>query len=87
MPSPIPMIGPISGDISMAPMMTAVEFMFKPKLAISTAQIRIHRLAPLKLVPLTMLSMASVSSILSWSSDRSALIFRLIIFSIFFCLR
>lgn len=45
---PIPRIGPISGDMSMAPMMTAVELMFSPSEAMNIAKMRIHRLAPLK---------------------------------------
>jgi len=44
--NPIPMIGPISGEISIAPIITAVELTFKPKDAINTAKISIQRLEP-----------------------------------------
>ena len=45
---PIPKIGPISGEISIAPITTAVEFAFKPIEATKTAKIRIQAVAPLK---------------------------------------
>ena len=45
---PIPKIGPIKGEISMAPITTAVEFAFKPMEATNTAKIRIQAVAPLK---------------------------------------
>ena len=38
---------PISGEISIAPMITAVEFMFRPMEAIRMARIRMHMLVPL----------------------------------------
>ena len=44
---PIPIIGPISGDISIAPITTGMEFTFKPTLAITVANIRIQTLLPL----------------------------------------
>jgi hypothetical protein len=40
------MIGPISGEMSIAPIITAVELTFKPKDAINTAKISIQRLEP-----------------------------------------
>ena len=43
---PIPMIGPISGDMSMAPIMTAVELTFKPNEAMKMAKISTQRVAP-----------------------------------------
>jgi hypothetical protein len=53
---PMPLMGPISGDMSMAPMITAVEFMFRPTEATTMAKTRIHRLVPLNMESLTMLS-------------------------------
>ena len=55
------MIGPIRGEMSMAPMMTAVEFTFRPSEAMKMAKIRIHKFAPLNSTPLRMDSMASCS--------------------------
>ncbi len=46
------MIGPISGEMSMAPIITAVEFTFNPNEAMNMANIRIQRLAPLNSTPL-----------------------------------
>jgi hypothetical protein len=48
MDNPIPRIGPISGDMSMAPMITAIEFTFKPIDAIKMENINIQAGAPLK---------------------------------------
>jgi hypothetical protein len=39
---PIPRIGPISGETSMAPITTAEELMFKPMEAIIIEKTRIH---------------------------------------------
>ena len=44
---PIPMIGPIRGEMSIAPIMTAVELMFSPTEAMITEKARIHTLGPL----------------------------------------
>ncbi len=52
----MPLIGPMSGEINMAPMMTAVEFMFSPTEATTMAKIRIQRLVPLNTMSLVMLS-------------------------------
>ncbi|MFC2490661.1 MAG: glycoside hydrolase family 25 protein, partial [Prevotella sp.] len=49
----IPMIGPIKGEISMAPMITAVELTFNPKEAMKIAKINIHSCAPWKLMELS----------------------------------
>jgi hypothetical protein len=67
--SPTPMIGPISGEMSMAPIITAVEFTFNPNEAMNMANIRIQRLAPLNSTPLRMES--TVSSSLSLSLRKS----------------
>ena len=45
---PIPKIGPIKGDINIAPITTAVESAFKPIDATKTAKIKIQAVAPLK---------------------------------------
>ena len=44
---PIPNIGPIRGEISIAPITTAVEFVFNPMEATKTAKIKIQAVAPL----------------------------------------
>lgn len=46
--NPAPTIGPIKGEISMAPIITAVELTFNPTQAITMAQARIQRLDPRK---------------------------------------
>jgi hypothetical protein len=52
MPSakPAPTIGPIKGEISMAPMITAFEFTLRPTDAITIAQANIHKFGPLKVI-------------------------------------
>ncbi len=45
------MMGPISGEMSMAPMITAVELVFRPSEAMKMARIRISMLVPLKETP------------------------------------
>ena len=45
---PIPKIGPISGDMSMAPMMTGIELMLSPMDAMIIENARIHAFGPLK---------------------------------------
>ena len=42
----MPTMGPISGEISMAPMITAVELTFSPTDAISMAKNNTQRLVP-----------------------------------------
>ena len=49
--NPIPMIGPISGEMSIAPITTAVELTLSPKEATKIARISIHKGAPLKFTP------------------------------------
>ena len=68
--SPMPMIGPIRGDISMAPIITAVEFTFNPKEAMKMAKISTQRLAPLKLTPLVICSTISFSSSMSCMTEK-----------------
>ena len=65
MANPMPIMGPINGDMSMAPMMTAVEFTFRPREAMNMANINTHRLAPLKETPPVICSTISASSSMS----------------------
>ena len=44
--SPMPVIGPIIGEINMAPMMTAVEFTFNPTEATMMAKASTQRFTP-----------------------------------------
>ena len=55
-PKPSPIIGPINGETSMAPMTTAVEFTFNPREQMNIAKTRIQRLVPLKTTPLSIFS-------------------------------
>ena len=47
-PRPNPMIGPISGEISIAPMMTGMELTFRPTDAMMMAVPRIQTFGPRK---------------------------------------
>ena len=49
---PIPMMGPIRGEMSIAPMMTAVELTLSPSEAMRMAKMSTHRLPPRKVMPL-----------------------------------
>ena len=60
-----PLMGPMRGETSMAPMMTAVELTLSPSEAIRMANMRIHRLVPRNTTP------ALTCSITSRSSSRS----------------
>jgi len=64
------MIGPINGEINMAPIITAVELTFKPSEAIKMAKIRIHKLAPLNSTPFRIESTVSISLSLSFFKSR-----------------
>ena len=46
--NPAPTIGPIKGEINIAPIITAVELTFRPIDAIIIAHAKIQRLAPVK---------------------------------------
>ena len=48
---PIPIIGPMIGEIHMAPIITAAELTFRPSDATIVAQIRTHKLTPRNSVP------------------------------------
>jgi len=62
-PSPIPIIGPMRGEISMAPIITAVEFTFSPTDAMIMENARIHTFGPLNATLLRMLRAAASVSI------------------------
>ena len=64
------MIGPIKGDINMAPMITAVELTFSPKEAMKMANIRIQRLVPLNSTPLRIDSTVTASLSLSLPKSK-----------------
>ena len=70
-PSPMPRIGFISGEMSMAPMITAPELRLSPRLAIMMEQTSIHALLPRIRRPLTMLSIAPSRSLPSRRSRNS----------------
>ena len=51
MPSPMPMIGPISGEMSIAPIITATLSVFNPNDAMNMANTRMRSCAPLNDTP------------------------------------
>src|SRR5690606_25735803 len=57
---PIPKIGPIRGEINMAPITTAVELAFKPTDAIKTEHIKIHDVCPLKSISSIILAFVAI---------------------------
>ena len=71
--SPTPIIGPINGEINMAPIITAVELTFSPSEAMKMAKIRIQRLAPLNSTPLRIESTVASSLSLSFLRSRYSL--------------
>lgn len=66
--NPTPMIGPMSGEISIAPMMTAAELTFSPSEAIIVAKISTQRFIPRNSTPRQIIS--TVSSCRALSSER-----------------
>ncbi len=75
---PTPKIGPINGEINMAPITTAVELAFKPMEATKMEQTNIQAVAPLKEMSFliaSIVSSLSVSSLKSRSSFKNFLIF------------
>ena len=70
-PSPKPMIGPINGEISMAPMTTAVESTFRPMLAITIENTKIQTLNPRNSMSFLMPSMVASDSARSRICKRS----------------
>ena len=77
MESPTPRIGPISGEISIAPITTAVESAFNPIEATKIEHISIQAVAPLKGTSALMAEIVasrSVSSLKSSSSIKKTLI-------------
>ena len=74
---PIPRIGPINGEINIAPITTAVEFAFNPIEATKMEQIKIQAVAPLKgISPLiaSIVASRSVSSLKSKSSLKKCFV-------------
>ncbi len=57
--NPMPIIGPIKGEISMAPIMTGTLSVLSPSEAMNIANINTRSWLPLKLIPDRMLSSAS----------------------------
>ena len=47
-PRPTPKMGPMSGDMSMAPMITGMELTLRPTEAMMMAMAKIHALGPRK---------------------------------------
>ena len=71
--SPTPMIGPISGEMSMAPIITAVEFTFNPNEAMNMANIRIQRLAPLNSTQFIVLVFTQIKIVFQKSLDSEGI--------------
>ena len=73
---PIPKIGPINGEINIAPITTAVESAFNPIEATKIEHIKIQAVAPLKEISpfiAAMVASLSVSSLKSKSSLKNVL--------------
>ncbi len=68
---PIPKIGPINGDISIAPITTAVEFAFSPTEATKMEHINIQAVAPLKEISFLMASIVASRSVSALKSSNS----------------
>ena len=64
-PRPKPRIGPISGDMSIAPIITGIELRFKPTEAMIMAQARMKTFGPLKGTLFLMAMFAAPRSICS----------------------
>ena len=78
MPNPIPMMGPINGEMSIAPIITAVAFTFNPNDATNMAKMSTHKLVPRKTTPLSMFSTTVCSSSFSaLSLNLSKIVFKI----------
>ena len=55
----MPIMGPMSGDMSMAPMITAVELVLRPSEAMNMARMRMRMLVPRNDTPSRMAASAS----------------------------
>ena len=64
-PRPKPRIGPISGEMSIAPMITGMELRLRPTEAMTIAQARMNTLGPRKSMLPRMLAEAACTS--TWS--------------------
>lgn len=69
--SPNPIIGPMSGEINMAPITTAVESTFKPIDAMKMEKMRIHRLNPRNSMSFLIPSMVATGLARSIMENRS----------------
>ena len=77
MPNPIPIMGPIKGDMSIEPIMTAVEFTLSPNDATKMAKMSTHKLVPRKTTPLSMLLITVCNSSFSaFSLNLSKKVFK-----------
>ena len=70
--SPIPNMGPIRGEISIAPITTAVELAFNPTEATKIEQIRIQAVAPLKGISFIIASIVLSLSVSPRKSSKSS---------------
>ena len=70
------MIGPMRGEMSIAPMITAVELRFKPRQAMKIAKMSTQRFAPRKVTPSLICSTMAVSSVLSGKALKNRLAIR-----------
>ncbi len=68
---PIPKIGPMRGEINIAPMTTAVELALRPMEATNIEHIRIQAVAPLKGISLMIASMVLSRSVSPRKSSNS----------------
>ena len=87
MARPIPIIGPMSGDTSMAPIITAVEFTLRPIEARNMANTRIQTFRPLNselYEILLIVASASQSCLILMSRCRDSVIFEKFGFAIVF---
>ena len=63
----MPTMGPMSGEISIAPITTAVEFTFSPTDATRMANMSTHKLALPKAMPVSTSARISSGSAMSWA--------------------
>ena len=68
---PIPKMGPIKGEISIAPITTAVELAFNPMDAIKMEHTKIQEVCPLKGISAIMDSLVAAASVLERISNKS----------------
>ena len=69
------LIGPINGEISMAPIITAVELIFNPTDATTIAKTQIQRFVPLNFKPLSISAWIKSNDSTSESKLKYSVIF------------